>query len=277
MNFKKITLYKEPALPEIDIKRLTDFLEENFPFKIEIKENIFKELNIENINKLSKSRVTDIKNSFSVHEPSDIEFEFEKKLCQDSSLMNSTTKVEDAQEISQVFMYDGFELQKIFRYLIDNNETLHIILTNRLTCTFDEKDERYHARAVICANPAIISTTGIIEAPAKSKEFYIQAMANKSQGLDINKVKAIHKGEFLEYHDDRLSKIIEGYILQVIFYNITGESFCEYLDCRLNNAHWQRDLLYSQIEVSKLCKKHQKDLIICRNDLNCNSSDFKQT
>ena len=72
MNFKKITLYKEPALPEIDIKRLTDFLEENFPFKIEIKENIFKELSIENINKLSKSRVTDIKNSFSVHEPSDM-------------------------------------------------------------------------------------------------------------------------------------------------------------------------------------------------------------
>ena len=83
MNFKKITLYKEPALPEIDIKRLTDFLEENFPFKIEIKDNIFKELNIENINKLSKSRVTDIKNSFSVYKTSDIEFEFEKKLCQD--------------------------------------------------------------------------------------------------------------------------------------------------------------------------------------------------
>jgi len=40
LNFKKITLYKEPALPEIDIKRLTDFLEENFPFKIEIKDNI---------------------------------------------------------------------------------------------------------------------------------------------------------------------------------------------------------------------------------------------
>ena len=260
MNFKKITLYKEPALPEIDIKRLTDILEENFPFKIEIKENIFKELNIENINKLSKSRVTDIKNSFSVHEPSDIEFEFEKKLCQDSSLMNSTTKVEDAQEISQVFMYDGFELQKIFRYLIDNNETLHIILTNRLTCTFDEKDERYHARAVICANPAIISTTGIIEGPAKPKEYYFEVMALKSQGLDIRSAKEKYKKEFLEYNDKRLTKIVEGYILQVIFYNITGESFCEDIECRLNNAHWQKDLLFSQLEINKLCKKHNEIL-----------------
>ena len=260
MNFKKITLYKEPALPEIDIKRLTDFLEENFPFKIEIKENIFKELTIENINKLSKSRVTDIKNSFSVHEPSDIEFEFEKKLCQDSSLMNSTTKVEDAQEISQVFMYDGFELQKILRYLNDNNETLHIILTNRLTCTFDEKDERYHARAVICANPAIISTTGIIEAPAKPKEYYFEVMALKAQGLDKKSAKEKYKEKFLDYNDERLTKVVEGYILQVIFYNITGESFCENIECRLNNAHWQKDLLFSQLEISKLCQKHNEIL-----------------
>ena len=260
MNFKKIILYREPAISEIDIKQLTNFLEDNFPFKIEIKGNIFKELSIENINKLSKSRVTDIKNPFSVHEPSDNEFEFERKLCQDSSLMNSTTKVEDAQEISQVFMYDGFELQKILRYLNEDNETLHIILTNRLTCTFDEKDERYHARAVICANPAIISTTGIIEAPAKPKEYYFEVMALKAQRLDKKLAKEKYKGKFLDYNDKRLTKVVEGYILQVIFYNITGESFCEDIECRLNNAHWQKDLLFSQIEICKLCKKHKEIL-----------------
>jgi hypothetical protein len=196
-----------------------------------------------------------------VYKTSDIEFEFEKKLCQDSSLMNSTTKVEDAQEISQVFMYDGFELQKIFRYLNENDETLHIILTNRLTCTFDEKDERYHARAVICANPAIISTTGIIEAPAKPKEYYFEVMKLKTQGLDIKSAKEKYKEKFLEYNDKRLTKILEGYLLQVIFYNITGESFCEDIECRLNNSHWQKDLLFSQLEISKLCKKHNEILI----------------
>ena len=174
--------------------------------------------------------------------------------------MNSTTKVEDAQEISQVFMYDGFELQKIFRYLIDNNETLHIILTNRLTCTFDEKDERYHARAVICANPAIISTTGIIEAPAKPKEYYFEIMELESQGLDIRSAKEKYKEEILDYNDKRLTKILEGYMLQVIFYNITGESFCDDIECRLNNAHWQKDLLFSQLEINKLCKRHNEIL-----------------
>jgi len=260
LNFKKIRIYTEPANSEIDIERLTKFLEYNFPVKVEKKDNIFKEFNPEDIKKLSETRITDIKNSFLKHRSSDTEIEFEAKLCRNSSVMDSTTRVENAQEISQVFMYDGFELQKILRYLNNNKETLHIILTNRLTCTFDENDNRYHARAVICANPAIISTTGIIEAPAKPKEYYLEVMALKSQGLDVKSTKEKYKEEFLDYNDKRLTKVVEGYILQVIFYNITGEAFCEDIECRLNNAHWQKDLLFSQLEINKLCKKHSEIL-----------------
>ncbi len=260
MNFKKIILYKEPAITEINIEQLTIFLEKNFPIKVEIKENIFKEISLENIKKISNIRIKDITNPFLEHVSSGEEIDFEKRLCEDTSLMDSTTKVEDAQEISQVFMYDGFELQKILRYLNEDNETLHVILTNRLTCTFDEEDKRYHARAVICANPSIISTTGIIEAPAKPKEYYFEVMKLKSQGVDIKSAKEKYKGKFLEYNDKRLTKILEGYLLQVIFYNITGESFCKDIECRLNNAHWQKDLLFSQLEITKLCKKHNEIL-----------------
>ena len=55
-------------------------------------------------------------------------------------------------------------------------------------------------------------------------------------------------------------KIIEGYMLQAVFYYLTGDPFCENLDCRLNNAHWQKDLLYSQLKFGKLCEKHQLTL-----------------
>ena len=85
-------------------------------------------------------------------------------------------------------------------------------------------------------------------------------MALKAQGQNIDSAKERYKDKFLDYNDKRLTKVIEGYILQIMFYNITGEAFCEDIECRLNNAHWQKDLLFSQIEISKLCKKHSKIL-----------------
>ena len=260
MKFKNIILYNEPAVSEINITQLKDFLEENFPLKVKIEENVFNQFNEEQVRSVSSIRIKDIKNSFTRYDYNESEFEFERRMSKDSSLMESTIKVENAEEISQVFMYDGFELQKILRYLNKDEQTLHIIMTNRLTCTFDENDNRYHARAVICANPAIISTTGIIEAPAKPREYYFEAMALKAQGLGIESAKEKYKDKFLDYNDKRLTRIVEGYLLQVIFYNITGESFCEDIQCKLNNAHWQKDLLFSQIEINSLCKKHSEIL-----------------
>nr|AIE95992.1 hypothetical protein [uncultured marine thaumarchaeote AD1000_71_D06] len=66
---------------------------------------------------------------------------------------------------------------------------MHIVFTNRLICTYDTTDSRYHGRAVICSNPSIISTTGMIEAPARPREYYFEAMKRKMQGLDIQDVK----------------------------------------------------------------------------------------
>ena len=262
MKFKKIILYDEPSISEINISNLVKFLKETLPVEVVVKDNFFKEFTSQQIQKVSETRIFEIQNTFRRHNPSQTDLELEEQFCKNSKVMEQTKKPEEADSISEVVMYDGFEIQKIIRESLQDfeNKTLHIILTNRFTCTYDESDARYHGRAVICANPAIISITGIIEAPAKSSEFYIEAMANRAQGLDITSVKEKHEGEFLEYHDKRLSKIIEGYLLQVIFYVLVEESFCDYMDCRLNNAHWQRDLLYSQIEIRKLFDKHQKIL-----------------
>ena len=134
-----------------------------------------------------------------------------------------------------------------------------IIFTNKLTCTFDENDFRYHARALIGSNPVIISTTGIIEAPAKPKQYYLDLMTNFTKEK-IDEVKEKYKGKFLEYNDSRISEIIEGYVLQAIMYYETGDAFCEDKGCRLFNAHWQKDLFYSQLENKKLCNKHQKSI-----------------
>ena len=110
---------------------------------------------------------------------------------------------------------------------------------------------------LINSNPAIISTSGIVEAPAKPRQYYFELMTDFSKEK-IERIKEKYKGEFLEYHDSRLSQIIEGYLLQVIMYHETGEVFCDQKECRLFNAHWQKDLLHSQIENQTFCKKHQE-------------------
>jgi hypothetical protein len=158
-------------------------------------------------------------------------------------------------------LYDGFVMQKMFAEMIPTAEIslahIHIIFTTILTCTFSEDDWRYHGRAVICGTPSIISITGIIEAPAKPREFYLaQLLGGMAEDNDTLKKK--FAGRFIDYHDeDKITAASINYALQAIFFFITGgEPFCNNKDCRLFNAHWQEDLIYT-IEKRTLCSHHR--------------------
>ena len=260
MKISKIFLYDEQSIPEIKISKLADFIRNTFSVDVEIRQNIFQGRDQKIANDIASCRVLNSRKPFEDHVPSIEEIEFEKESFSDSS------------KIKNIIMYDGFELQKIISNLIpDYEKTLehfHIIFTNRLTCTYDFNDYRYHGRAVICSNPSIISTTGIIEAPAKPREYYMELISNMAQGLNVDSLKKKYQGRYLEYHDKRMSTVVEGYVMQALFYYLTGDAFCEDKDCRLFNPHWQKDLLRSQIEIGKLCEKHQKILEELVLDLN---------
>jgi hypothetical protein len=257
VKISKIILYDEPTVPEINIKKIQEFILETFGIEIQIRNNIFENLDKETCEKIASTRIFNLKKSFENHTPSmkEILIELENK---------------DMSSKEEVPLYDGIELNKIVRELIPTTEntqnTLHIIFTNKLTCTFDENDFRHHARAWVGSNPIIISTTGTIEAPAKPKQYYLDLMTSFSEE-EIEDVKKKYKGQFLEYNDSRTSQIVEGYILQTIFYYETGEVFCDNNQCRLFNAHWQKDLFISQIENKKICKKHEDVLMKIRNNI----------
>ncbi len=250
MKTSKIILYDEPTVPEIQLERLEKFLRKTFPVEIEMRKNFFQYSNDSLFEKIASTRIFDLKKQFEKHNPSAENIQIEKEN-------------KDMSEREVMTLYDGFEFQKIIREFIpmdeNNKNILHIIFTNKLTCTFDENDFRYHARAIIGSNPSIISTTGMIEAPAKPKQYYLDLMTNFSEKR-VEEIKKKYKGEFLEYHDSRISEITEGYLLQAIIYYETGEAFCEHKDCRLFNAHWQKDLFFSQLENKRFCKKHQEIL-----------------
>lgn len=249
MKTNKIIIYDEPTVPEIQLSKLREFLKTTFHTDVETRGSFFENASDEMFQEIATTRVFDLKKPFSKHIPTKLEIQMERENTDNS-------------ESEEKILYDGFEFQKTISRFIPADEQsqdiLHILFTNKLTVTFDDSDFRYHARALIGANPSIISTTGIIEAPAKPKEYYLEIMTDFAKE-NTDKIKEKYKGEFLEYHDPRLSQVAEGYLLQAITYYETGEAFCENKECRLYNAHWQKELLYSQLN-KKFCSKHKENL-----------------
>jgi hypothetical protein len=85
-----------------------------------------------------------------------------------------------------------------------------------LTCTFSEDDHRYHARAIICGTPSIISTSGIIEAPAKPKDFYLRQIGWMPTAADIEDLKKQFAGKYIDYDDHRINSVITGYVIAML-------------------------------------------------------------
>ncbi len=162
-------------------------------------------------------------------------------------------------------IYEAFAFTRILKDLVKKG--LHIIYTSRMLATF--QGARYHGRTIVMDFPvAVISTTGIVEAPAKPREYYIKIAAYtrafdsgliSSDELDTfqTSLESELEGSFVAYGDKRLTEIVKGYTLQALFYLVSGEAFCADRDCRLYNAHTQEDLIHSQLGIGGLCKNHK--------------------
>ena len=230
-----IHINQTASAPALDAKLVAEEIDKIFPScKIDIRPPLkYEEKMIE------QAKIADIKQPFE----------------------NQPNQEQDGKMMMTIPLYDGFVMQKMFAEMIPTAEIslahIHIIFTTILTCTFSEDDWRYHGRAVICGTPSIVSTTGIVEALAKPREFYLaQLLGGMAEDNDTLKKK--FAGRFIDYHDeDKITAASINYALQAIFFFITGgEPFCNNKDCRLFNAHWQEDLIYT-IEKRTLCSHHR--------------------
>jgi len=164
-------------------------------------------------------------------------------------------------------IYDGLHLQKIFSELIPKMEHslgfVHIFLTNRLFATWGESDKRYHLRTSVYGICSIISTTGLVEAPARPKEYYLLKSQYEMLGRNPSELKDRFKGRFIDYDDERLTEVTKGYVMQAVCYTLTGNPFCEDRGCRLYNAHWQEELIFAQLESEyEFCPRHSE--LLCK-------------
>lgn len=255
-----INIYNEPSSETLDLYEIKGYLSEKLG-DVEVRlidESVLHICDDKDMaaiaKELAEAKVRDVNARFSEVEPLYGEIEFEKKL-----LKNPGKRVAG-------ILYDGFRLMSILGKLLpkdtDRLRDVHIIFTDRLFGTFDENDRRYHARVLICGLPSVISTTGVVEAPAKPKEFYAlkQGYAMLGTAVPFDKLKAEFKGRFIDYDDERLTDVMKGYVMQALFYHLTGEPFCSDGGCRLYNAHWQEELLNAQLGPKEFCERHEQIL-----------------
>ena len=180
-------------------------------------------------------------------------------------------------------MYEGIELMHILRGLIPEAELswyhIHIVFSNQLFGTWEDFDRRYHARVTLYGFPSILSTSGIVEAPAKPREFYLLKQQYLALGMDDAPavLEARFQDRCIGHNDTRLTEVMKGYVMQTLAYHFWGDPFCADKSCRLYNAHWQEEVISAQLKDGPdFCPTHAQRFKegLCRlpsayNNLSC--------
>lgn len=196
---------------------------------------------------LASSRVKDISSAEQRIEPMYGEVDYERRALEGDARVGG-------------IVYDGHRLGQIFADILGRNGglgTASIVITDRLVSTYSRDDLRHHLRTVVFGFPNIVSIPGIIEAPARPKEYYL--LKQQVGELDAERLKSAFKGRFIDYgDDDSISAVLEGLALQCVLFHLTLDPFCEKRGCRFFNAHWQEELIRSQVESKKYCQQHQR-------------------
>ena len=273
-KIKGIFIYSDHPSKSLSLPEIINYIS-CYGFSAEYRGDLFeflalpKEEALELARRIAGTRVLDITSPLDeIHEPTYGEVEEELAELKGEGSSHGT-------------LYDGLWLQRIFYKIMAekvpdefNGSFIQIIFTSRLFVTFETggslttlpldprpdrgypRSQRYHARVVLTVLPSLISTSGIVEAPARPKEYYWLKASFIQAGKDLSELDLIYKGRFIEYEDPRISSVLAPYVLQAIFDELTGNPFCDNPSCCLYNSHWQEEVLKAQLE-GKLCEKHR--------------------
>jgi len=237
--FSKIFLYIDTSIETIQQQNLKSFLEERTGVDLHVKKDLLKEKYKEDLaKKAAKTKVRN-KRKRDFKEPLPKEIEIEKKIIQGNKQLLG-------------IIYDGHRLVKLFKNLLDQREKKNhtVIITKRLIGTLEKNESRYHIRTVINTIPSVISVSGIVEGPAKPREYYFVDKNEKENVLDFVP---------MQHSDERMESAVKSYLLQTVFWRLEGYPFCEKEECCLNNSHWQKDVIKNQVN-GELCEEHEEIL-----------------
>ncbi len=237
--FSKIFLYFDSRIDNITSESLKKFLERKTGCEVLVEKDFLKKKNEKGLaKKIAKTKVRN-KRKREFKEPLPKEVEIEEKV------------IENNKDLLGI-IYDAPRLVQLFRELLSQEEKEEhtVIITKRLIGSLESNESRYHIRSVINSIPSIISVSGIVEGPAKPREYYFADEDEKEDILDFEPMK---------HSDRRMESAVKSYLLQTIFWRLEGYPFCDKEDCALKNSHWQKDVIQNQIQ-GELCEEHSRRL-----------------
>jgi len=244
VDFEALRSFLQSLLPDISGQLREEFIS-HFAFSFKEEEKKIEEV----ARTLAQAKVRNIREEWKRQEPLRGEIAFERRYLFTPSHRPFG------------ILYDAWQLQRTLRDLMPPSECdwekIHVVITNQLFGTWDGGNFHYHCRTAFFGFPSLISTTGMVEAPAKPRSFYLKLQ----MGIPRESLRAEFQGRFLDLGDPRMTEVLKGYVLQALFYHLTGNPFCSDPDCRLFNAHWQEELIRAQLrDGADLCPVHGEAL-----------------
>lgn len=164
-------------------------------------------------------------------------------------------------------VYLAEALQEVMRPLIPESERgshhLHIVYIAQCLGQFLPDRHDLALQIVQFGEPAIVSTTGFVEAPALPREYAFRRAQLLAMGLDeaLDELDDHFAASTLGYEDQRVTIVAAGHALQVLFDALFGERGCDVAACPLHQADTHEDLATAHLsEDSKLCQRHMQML-----------------
>jgi hypothetical protein len=168
-------------------------------------------------------------------------------------------------------VYRGQALQAILGLMVNAEESglsqLHLVLTSMVFGDWDDASRQFRIRVACLGQPSLISTMGLIEGPARPRDFEVlrTQMAVMGMGEDIADLAEAFEPRALGYGDRRINECLKGYALMAVMYRAYGEGPCANPACRLHDAATQEELLACQCsEDAALCDRHKARLLALR-------------
>ncbi len=262
-GLQTIYLYDDPDSQGLDIDYLAGYLASELP-RVEVG--------------VRTDFVTHHLGRFSEEERDTLEAELRKQLeggtvgavarAQEPPITESTED-SDLQE-----MYVARSLQAAMRLLIPQEEAdmaqLHIIFCSELLGEFDVQNgppcdtlRTLQAGVAALGSPTVISTSGLIEAPKRPREYHFKRTQYLMFGADehLDELAEQFADRTVGYGDPRLNELLKGYLLIAVIYRATGEGPCSEPTCPLYAARTQQELLEAQAGAqSRICQRHREIL-----------------